>query len=823
MTQATLMPACTAPWMRVLLLLLLLLACTCCVLCSANATERLPAQPAAQPAAQRQLTLTQARVSHDGGASWLDVALPDHWPQRGAKNLGKARYELRFEQAAQAREPLALAFSRISMHRSISVNGTLVSQRGDGPGYTNRRASGPALVELPPSLLRPGSNVVQLDVQHYANGVLSAPLLGPVDAVRGAYAVDEFIRVGLPEMLNLASLGLALFMLTVWLKRRSEVALGSFAGLALLTGLRNLAYFTEVVVVPPGLLDWFFYSSQVFSAVLLGTFARATAGHANRGYGRLLTGMAVVLPLVAAGLAVLDDINLAQRIASGSGASYMNELRRWTYPLVALAVMPAVGLMLQAARQRPGRSLPLVALGVGALLLGGMHDYALQIGRPLLVSMYVLPYAFPLVLGAVSVFLVARMVAATGAAEALATELDQRVALRTQQLSQANAARARFLSAASHDLRQPALTIGLLVSLLRDQTSHPATAANEAQRRLIDKLHAAAASLDRLLNGLLDLSRLDPLTVRARSQPVALQPLLQAIAQDVQAEAEAKGLRLRWRATPLAVQADPVLLEQVLRNLVGNALRYTERGGVLLAARRLRSGGVRLLVCDTGIGIAAADQQRVFEEFVQLGNPGRDRNLGQGLGLAIAQRSAVAMGTQISLRSVPGRGSSFSISLPALQAQDAEVTVLPATGALPLQDLLIWLLDDDEALREAMTLRLQTWGAQVRELHSVAALRQALEHATAAGTTNTAPRPALLMTDQRLPDGSGALAVALTRQAFGAGLPCLLLTGDPDAELSLQLQQQGVPLLVKPVAAPELLQAVEIAAQPAAQQSVQQA
>jgi len=429
-----------------------------------------------------------------------------------------------------------------------------------------------------------------------------------------------------------------------------------------------------------------------------------------------------------------------------------------------------------------------------------------------------LPFVAPVVLGTMSVFLVSRMVAATGAAESLAAELEQRVAERTQQLSQANLARARFLSAASHDLRQPVLTIGLLASLLPDAD---ADAAAPTRPGLVARLQAAVASMQRLLDGLLDLSRLDPLVVQARVRAVPLQTLWDGLAQHDQAAASARGLRLRLRPTNLVVQADPVLLEQILRNLVSNALRYTARGGVLVAARVTRSGAVRLQVWDTGIGMAPADQARVFDEFVQLHNPGRDRDLGQGLGLAIAQRSAAAMGSSVVLRSVPGRGSCFSIVLPC--ASDAASIIATATATAtatahtaaanapagapdeqPLNGRVLWVLDDDAALRDAMVMRLQQWGAQVVPLASVAALHALLAEAVQA----RAVHPSLFMTDQRMPDGSGALAVRLVRDALGASLPCLLVTGDPEASDSRLLVQAGVPLLTKPFGMSALLQAL---------------
>ncbi len=755
-------------------------------------------------------TITQARVSHDNGASWVDIRLPDRWARRAPQAGAGALYELGFHLSAAPTGPLALRFDSLSLHRRISVNGQLLQQRGDGPDFRTRRASAPALIDLPPALLQPGRNVLHIDLQHAGSGLLSAPLLGPTDSLRRSHALLELAQLGLPRLLNQAVLGLALFMLIVWLRRRSEVALGCFAALSLLMALRNLAYSTELALTPGSVADWLFYTAQVASVVLLGVFAQAMAGTGWRWHRWLLWGLALVLPALAALLAWQDHASQTGQPGLRYVATRMGMLRYWTYPLLVLAAVPALLLLLRLARQRRRGSLLLVALGVGAGVLAGVHDFAALRGAPMLLDLYLLPYVSPLLLGAMSVFLVSRMVAATGAAEALASELEQRVAQRTQQLSQANLARAQFLSAASHDLRQPVLTIGLLASLLPDgDAPDPAP----ARPGLVTRLQAAAASLQGLLDGLLDLSRLDPLVVQARLQTVPLQPLWHGITSYAQATAGAKGLRLRLRPTALAVVADPVLLDQILRNLVGNALRYTAQGGVLVVARTTRAGAVRLQVWDSGIGIAAHDQAKVFDAFVQLQNPGRDRSLGQGLGLAIVQRSAAAMGATVCLCSVPGRGSCFSIVLPAAVQAPAAATAPAAAAPADDQALhgrVLWLLDDDVALREAMVMRLQQWGAQVVALGSLLALQQLVADALQA----RAARPALFMTDQRLADGSGALAVRLVRDALGAGLPCLLVTGDPDASDTRALVLAGVPLLTKPFATPALLRTLQQALQP---------
>lgn len=763
----------------------------------AQTRTAVPADPA--------VSLTQAEVSHDDGASWVAIHLPDHWSRRGPQDRAAAQYRLPFERASAPGGPMALSFARLGMHHRISLNGQLLVQRGDGPDFVNRRNLTPALIDLPPALLRIGRNELLIEVQHAGNGALSAPLLAPTDSLRRKHALQELWSVDLPQSLNLASLGLGLFMLTVWARRPVEVALGCFGAMTLITALRNLAYFTSLNLVPPGFLDWFFYTSQVATAVLLGLFARALTGRGGRLHLRLLWSLALVLPLAAALCVALDFANPAERAALGHAFSRMGQLRRWTYPLLLLSSLLASAWMLQMALRQARSSVLLLALGVGALLLGGLHDYAVQMGRPVFTEQFMLPYVFPLVLGAMSVYLVSRMVAATGAAEALARELDQRVALRTRQLTLANEAKARFLSAASHDLRQPVMTIGLLVSLLRDRAGEPA-----AMQALVAKLHGATRAMESLLTGLLDLSRLDPLVVAPRLQAVPLQSVFDAIALHEQPEAEHKQLRLRFRPSAWVVNADPVLLEQLLRNLVSNALRYTVRGGVLVTARALPGARVRLQVWDTGIGIAAHEQARIFQEFVQLDNPGRDRRRGQGLGLAIVQRAAAAMGATLGLRSTPGRGSCFGVVLPGLltaAAGPAQPGESAAAGLL--RGRLIWVLDNDDELREVLVGRLQAWGATVVALDSLAALQRCLSDCATKGS----PAPELLLTDQRLGDGSGYEAIQTLRAALGAEVACLLVTGDASGAEAQALARQGIAVLAKPASGADLLAVIESAMQ----------
>jgi len=218
----------------------------------------------------------------------------------------------------------------------------------------------------------------------------------------------------------------------------------------------------------------------------------------------------------------------------------------------------------------------------------------------------------------------------------------------------------------------------VLVGLLREQLQAPSL------RRLVDRIDQAVAALESLLRGLLDLSRLDAGTVQPRIKRVELQAVFDAIAAHEAAAAEAKGIRLRCRPTSLAVVSDAVLLEQMLRNLVNNAVRCTARGGVLVAARR-RGGQVLVQVWDTGCGMTPEQQASAFEEFVQFDHTGADgRVRGLGLGLAIVQRSARLLRHRLTLRSVVGRGSCFGIELSLDRRSAVREQAAPDTDGTPL-------------------------------------------------------------------------------------------------------------------------------------------
>jgi len=266
--------------------------------------------------------------------------------------------------------------------------------------------------------------------------------------------------------------------------------------------------------------------------------------------------------------------------------------------------------------------------------------------------------------------------------------------------------------------------------------------------------------------------------------------------------AAAKGLR--FKVVPprgLWLNTDPVILSRVLSNLVANALRYTAQGGILVGCRRRAGGRVEIQVLDTGIGIAAQEQAHIFGEFYQVADVARDRERGMGLGLAIAQRSAQLLGAAIQVRSVPGRGSVFSVTLPwVAAATPARHDPAPSpTGRLRGPVLVI---DDDPQLTQAMQRLLREWGYEALTASSATTAL-----AAAAQVASQGPLGLIVADHQLAGDRSGIDAIRAVAQQMGEGIPAIIVTGDTSARAAAQAKLHGYPLLHKPVE-PELLRAL---------------
>ncbi|RZS58437.1 hybrid sensor histidine kinase/response regulator [Sphaerotilus mobilis] len=727
------------------------------------------------------------------------VALPDTWGSRRLSPRGQGLYRLQMNLDGVPQQAWALRIDRLADLHEIRVNGRLLTATlplvrtgpdGVGPGDAgddgrpSLSRGAPLLVALPPDLLRDGHNDLQIRVRHSTRGGLSLVLIGPMTELVPGHRREILLEQSLPLLLNGGGGALGLFLLLYgWQRRHQDPLSAGFGLLWLLISLRGSAYALLFSSQQGVWFDGLMYVSQVFTALLLGLLSLALAKRPQHPWRWVL--LAFCLPLMVLG-------------APASVLGWTDLLRTWTYPLVLLAVMPPLALVAQHAWQQgtSRRWQTLASLLLMLLLVGSaMHDYLAWRGTLSVMARYWMPLTLPLVFAVFASTLVQRLVRGLEQVEQVNALLEERVTERTRALELAHQSKTRFLAAASHDLRQPVVTIGLLVDLLREHIQAP------TQRRMIDRVHDAVASMETLLKGLLDLSRLEAGSVQPRIGTVELQRLFDAIAPHADDTAARRQLRLRLRPTRLAVRSDAVLLDQVLRNLVGNALRYTERGGVLVAARR-RAGRVELRVMDSGPGIPADQQERIFEEFVQGGHasassPG-DGHVGLGLGLAIVRRSLALLAHPLSLRSEPGRGSAFTITLDEAVAPPPMPVTPPRPGE-PLRHWRIVLVDDDEQVRSAVTARLAAWGAQVQAHAGLASFRQwlALRPRGHSGID-------IVVTDQRL-IGASAMDVIDALRSHAGPVPVLVITGDTDGTELARLQAQGLPVLHKPFRAEALL------------------
>jgi signal transduction histidine kinase/CheY-like chemotaxis protein len=358
------------------------------------------------------------------------------------------------------------------------------------------------------------------------------------------------------------------------------------------------------------------------------------------------------------------------------------------------------------------------------------------------------------------------------------------MARQKEAAEQANLAKSKFLATVSHDLRQPLHALGLFTASLKQLDGTP------EQRVLVEKIEASVNAQEEMFNALLDLSRLEAGTLHPQAQSFALRNILDRVTRDYAAQAREKGLRLAVRPCPFGVRSDPVLLARILSNLVSNALRYTSRGGIVVAARK-RGDRVSIQVWDTGLGIGAADLPHIFEEYFQVGNAARNRREGLGLGLNIVQRLCRLLGHAIEVRSRQGRGSVFTLTLPRVDEQDLERRHSPGRDWSHFDRQWVVIIEDDADARDALKGLLTGWGLNVL----------AAENADAALTDAPAvPAPDLVISDFRLAHGeNGVAAIALLRRTWGENLPALLISGDTAPESMAAMAASGLAVLHKPV------------------------
>ncbi|MFM0283351.1 chemotaxis protein CheB [Paraburkholderia sediminicola] len=373
--------------------------------------------------------------------------------------------------------------------------------------------------------------------------------------------------------------------------------------------------------------------------------------------------------------------------------------------------------------------------------------------------------------------------------------------LVTRQAEQANASKSRFLAAASHDLRQPLQTLTLLQGLLEK------TVTSDKAHALLGRLDETLGAMSGMLNTLLDINQIEAGTVRAEIVSFRIGDLLERLKQEFAYPAQAQGLALHVVPCNLTICSDPRLLEQMIRNLLSNALKYTMHGKVLLGCRR-REGSLSIEVWDSGVGIPKEDLQSVFQEYHQLDNPARERSRGLGLGLSIVQRLAGLLEHPLRVRSEPGRGSVFAIEVKlAPPGSPSQPEALPqGADPQPAEDLhrsgVILIVEDDPEVRDAMEMLLRDEGHHpVTAPDGVAALEWLAQETV---------RPDLVLADYNLPRGmDGLQMVAKVREKLHRELPAIILTGDISTETLRVVAQQNCEHLIKPVKFEDLAQVIQ--------------
>lgn len=722
------------------------------------------------------------------------VELPDSWKPHGLPGTGMARYRLGFElnasgMADSMRQPWALRIDQLSTEHILRLNGRLLhSTMPRGHWLGEPRAH---LIDIPEGMLKAGPNVLDIEVHYTLHGGLSAPALAPKAWLRTAYLAHEWVWVAVPLLLNIASAAIALFLVVLWWQRREERATGLFGLLFILASVRNCTYYiSDDLGWPVGLSLWMSFCVHLCSATLLGWFAIQLSQRPWPAFSRLLWAAQVSLPLAMGITTVWSDAGAVT-------------LRAWTTPILILLTLPSLWMLARLTGQLKRRALLGLTVGTAIVIAAGVHDFTTIRLLGWVTATYWMPWAFPLCLVGFSLLLIDRFASSFNDIEQTNANLEQKVAERTHELAAANAVKSHFLASASHDLRQPVAAIGLITDLLRERLTDPAL------RGLTERLTRAVVSMEHLLKGLLDLSRLDSGAVEVKFQRIPLQSLLESIASHEAENARHKGLHLRVRATSAYAWSDPTLLEQILRNLVSNAVRHTRQGGLLVGVRQRRTH-LLIQVWDTGGGIAPHDVDRIFDEFVQLGNPAREGTQGLGLGLSIVKRAAHLLKHTVHVHSRLGRGSCFSVALLAAHRPDGLAMGLRPVEQprLSLAGHHVLVIEDDANLLDALTRVLRSWGAEVSTGNRVEWVRRQVWRDVA-----------LVISDHRLPDGTGVDVIAWLRRADPA-LPALIITGDTSPQQIQRLHDSALPVLHKPFRAEELRAMIETIMAPSSDDSV---
>lgn len=368
------------------------------------------------------------------------------------------------------------------------------------------------------------------------------------------------------------------------------------------------------------------------------------------------------------------------------------------------------------------------------------------------------------------------------------TQLDAQTKLK-QEADKANLAKSGLLRAASHDLRQPLHTIGLLTTLLKDSDD------NAEKTQLIEKTQIAVDGMNAMFGSLLDLSLLESGELPVNPEHFYLQDVLEKLAIDFELQATQQSLTFKAVETSACVYTDPLLLERILRNILSNAIRYTPQGKVLLGCRRLKDH-IKICVIDTGIGLNNEVKDKIFDAFYRDEAAQQFSDKGLGLGLSIVHEIADLLGLNLEVNSQAGKGACFSVDVLL-----GNPTLIGESQAIQQQrsiNKVIWVIEDDTTTRDAMKILLQSWQCQVETMASSQDVEELLSQCTAT--------PDVIIADYQLVNEIGLELALKIRAYFQQALPIIVITGTTDLKIREEIEQKSCHFMMKPVK-PESLNA----------------